>query len=229
MQVFTRFSIVCGAILLAVSSVGIMRVAYGQQNRLYAGYWLYGSEVDGYSGVSERIFTINPTISGQNFIAEWGSIVLKYFPYRYWLQIGYTKGWDTNFQLKYFWEIQDVYYYRKGFFGAPNPSTVHAYLIAHPYDYGESIYEEEWRFYVDGATVMVDLVEPHVARDQQAKVETTSSSMVIDGSHFQRLSYLTNDHYWHWVFWETHLPYCDHPPYSLTQTEDYEFYANGGG
>jgi hypothetical protein len=225
----SRFLCFCEAVLIVALIVGIVKTVYGQQNRWYAGYYLYDDEGDGYSGVRGRLFTINPTVSGQNFIAEWVSIVLQYYPINYWLQVGYTKGYDTNMQLKYFWEIDDSYGYRIGYsVGGPNPSSLHYYYMSHPYDLGDSDWVQEWRFYVDSDVIGADLVDPYIAIDQEAFVETTSSNIVINGSHFQSLSYLTNDHYWHWALWYTHVEYWN-SPYSLVQTHDYEFYANGGG
>lgn len=215
-------------VIILLSPFFYTNFAYAQQTRLYAGYALYVS--DGYSGVYGNILTIDPYVSSGNFLCEWVTIILMYVPNSLWLQVGYWKGEGSGFQLKYYFEVRSYRGYLKQYFETPRPSymTWHNYMIAHPYDYGESSDIQEWRFYIDHARIMEQDVDPPWGIDQQASAETTSGTVHIDGSHFERLSYFTQDKYWHWILWDTHVAFND-TPYTLTQTHNYEFYANGGG
>ncbi|RLE66627.1 MAG: hypothetical protein DRJ47_02110 [Thermoprotei archaeon] len=60
--------------------------------RLYAGYYHYAEEKESCSRkeVYGKIYTIDPSIPGENFIAEWVTVILSYRPL-YWVQVGYTK------------------------------------------------------------------------------------------------------------------------------------------
>jgi len=66
---------------------------------------------------------------------------------------------------------------------------------------------------------------PSTHIDLQAFVETTVTSIPIDGSHFTNLKYFNDPN---WYLWSGHSPY-DTGPYSVQQISHYEFYANGGG
>jgi hypothetical protein len=218
---------------IALSS-SYIELAHAQQSRWYAAYFLYGYETFAEEGVSGKIYTINPAVPSQTFIAEWVTIVLSY-SHHYWLQVGYSKGYEESYQLKYYWEQVDEMGRLYGFVAgsAPSPGTWHKYMITHPYGYQESSNPREWKICIDGAVVYDSFIRPdpspyYEAVDQQAAVETTSSVIKIDESHLMSLSYFTQNKYWHWVLWPTHVPRAD-PPYSLVQISNYEFYAYGGG
>ena len=152
--------------------------------RLYAGYYHYAEERESCSrkGVYGKIYTIDPSIPGENFIAEWVTVILSYRPL-YWVQVGYTKGYDTDYNLIYYCEKYDYYEYWLHFISpGPNPGTWHRYAIV----LNPSLV---WEFYIDGSLVYADASDPIFPVDEQASVETTTSLIAIDGSHFKALGY----------------------------------------
>lgn len=212
-------------VLSFIFPFGNIQLAYAQQYRWHAGYLYYGYETYAHEGVYAQIYTINPSVPSNNFIAEWVAIVLSY-TYGYWLQVGYDKG--TWGGLTYYYEYRDQYDYDLvPLQSGPNPGTWHSYYIAHPYAWGESNNPHEWRFYIDATRVATYFATPYTSRDEQTVVETTTSSIIIDGSHFRELKY-PRPRNWFWVYWSRHVPYVN-PPYSLVEVSHYEFYANGGG
>jgi len=210
--------------LFCLSFMGVIDVVHGG----YAGYYLYGYETQGDEGVTGEIYTINPTVTGYNFICEWVSIQLSY-AYHFWLQVGYVKGPETSYNLRYYYEYVDMSSNQKIYGDSPISGSWHKYYVLHPIAYGASEDPEEWRFYVDTTLFGICRVSPHEAVDEEAFVETTTSSIIINGSHFRKLSTLIVSKYCIWILWGTHDPYVDSPPYSLIEVSDYEFYANGGG
>jgi len=78
--------------------------ALAQQTvRYYAGY-TFG---EGYYDVSGNIYTINPSVQGSNFIAQWVGIIISHSR-EYWIQVGYNKGFDTQYKLKFYVEKMDA-------------------------------------------------------------------------------------------------------------------------
>jgi hypothetical protein len=221
-------SILSALILFIISTICSVGLVHAQ-DPYFAGYYLFGYQFTGYSGVLGDIITINPTVSGNNFIAEWVMEVLKYYPYNWFLQIGYTKGHDTNYQLQYFCQTWDAYSGLLTIFLGSAGSGWHTYYLAHPYDYGESESVYEWRYYIDNTRKHTQELYPYTAIDQQAFVETTTSTIQIDGSHFKRLSYFANQNgEFRWIRWDEHFKSAT-PPYSVTDMGNYEFIAYGGG
>lgn len=236
--------ITCALVLLVASSFSIVELAHASEPQLpfrrYAGYILYYYTTYADEGVLGEICTIDPYVPkliGSELLAEWVTIVLQYSPVKYWLQVGYYKGIKTNYSLGYYYEYSDSHGstgFKVGRWGAtqPSPGSWHTYFIVHPYGYGESYDPYEWRFYIDGFPPGKDLirVDPYVAVDQQASVETVSQfpAIKIDGSHFRRLSYFTLVKYWRWALWDTHQR-CLGDPYTLTEVSNSEFTASGGG
>lgn len=219
---------ICVIISLAALSPQIIELAHAQEDRWRAGYYFYGYETYPGAGVLGDIFTIDPAVSDWDFCAEWVTIILQYFPVLYWLQAGYVKGWDTGFALRYYFEWRDSYWHHIEYGDSPSLGTWHTYYITHPIEYGESENEQFWFFNIDHSWQDGEIIGyPCYAVDEQAFVETTWPYIIIDGSHFKRLSTFTEDKYWHWSRWDTHWPRAD-GLYSVTSFSHYEFYANGG-
>jgi hypothetical protein len=217
-----------GSLLLLIAS-SLVTTSAQDEEPMYAGYYLFFDTMYAYEGVLGDIMTIGPYVPPNvTGFAEWVTIVLSYDP-EYWMQTGYVNCSDTSYQLRYYYERLDAIRY-ECIYSATGPSSGswHTYYFLHPYGYGGSNNETRWNCYRDGVLRLSWYVRPYNAIDQMSFVETLSTTIDIDGSHFKRLSYFDFDKDWHWVRWDTHYPYHT-GPYSLTEISDYEFNATGGG
>lgn len=192
-------------------------------SRYYAGYYHYNYE-NPYAevAVQARIYTIDPNVSGTNFVAEWDTIILSYNPL-YWTQLGYSKGSDTDYELDYYREKMDVNGHTLDWLpDAPSPGTYHSYTVH--WTGSGYVPDTQYNFYIDGVNQGEYHVNPYEPRDHQAFVETTTTQIEIDGSHFKALYVFTG----RWPYWDTHVKWDDNP-YTVTEVSDHEFYADGGG
>lgn len=212
------------------------QVQASNSGHLYAGYYLKRYEHYDPYGVRAVINTIDPSVpSGQNFLAEWDTIVLSYRLglYGYWIQLGYLKGWDSTYQQffdypVYYWEKWDSSGYTHRIPGVPNVSRYITYTIQYA-PIGSDPGRYKWIIYDEGAGTKIEgyiSVYPYDPRDLQAFVETTTSQIRITCSYFLNLS-LTYDGVG-WAYWGEHVPEVD-PPYTLTEISHHEFMASGGG
>lgn len=199
----------------------------------YAGYCLYGPphEVWGLGGVMGNIYTICPSIPiwspGYRHFCEWVTIILKYSPRFYWIQLGYVKG--TTYPWDFYLEIVDENGRRLEFCepADPVPGVTYRYKIMY---YGGSKYEAEIWIGLDRVWWIAREVNPYVGKDLQAMVETCYSvglepDICIDGSHFSKLQYIWF-YEWEWYYWYTHVTAEDRP-YKVEEVSDHEFYALG--
>ena len=203
----------------------------------YAGYYLYAREVGygewGLGGVMGNIYTISVGIlswpPGYRHFCEWVTIILKYNPVLYWIQLGYLKKMYPEYTWDFYLEIRDEYGYRIEFCGPadPVPGVTYRYKIMY---YGGSKYVAEiWRGF-NRIWQIVREVSPYVGRDLQAMVETCYDAdlepdICIDGSHFSELQCIWF-YEWEWYYWYTHVT-AEDPPYKVEEVSDYEFYASG--
>ena len=148
--------------------------------RYYAGYYFKGKEWNAPWGVSADIKTINPSVPWFHFVAEWDCIILSYDPL-YWVQAGYDKGGIVG--RRYYIAKQDYYGHSIKHFGSPSAGSWHTYKICHAQESGQ--WTGKYRFWIDGQDVGYYNVTPYVPKDQQSLVETDTTSISIDGSHFQ--------------------------------------------
>jgi len=98
--------------------------AIAQGDRYYAGYCLYDTEftLPAPFGVSVRIYTISKSVPTGQFYAQWPTVVLSY-ALNYWIQVGYTKGYDTNYRLKWYAEKYDQSGYKMTWWTSSYPSA----------------------------------------------------------------------------------------------------------
>jgi len=217
-----RFRVSISAIAIVTFVVLIIYASYSASaiTRYYAGYRLQ----QGYYGVSGSIYTINPDVTGENIFAQWVCIVVD--PTRgYMVQLGYTKGYDTNYSLVFYAEIVDALGHWVALFGTPEPGTTYTYtIVAGTYD-GIPV----WYGYIrQGGELLYDVMfytTSLSSYELQAFSETTSTDIVIDGTHFSDLAYYTGRDF---SYWYTHTAYVD-SPYWMEEISDYEFMAWGGG
>ncbi|MGB9718678.1 MAG: hypothetical protein ACPL4E_09630 [Thermoproteota archaeon] len=209
-------------LLIAVLSLICVTLTTAQGVRYYAGYTFYGYE--GTSppyGVSARIYTINKNVPTGHFYAQWPTIILSYV-YGFWVQVGYTKGWDTNYQLTWYAEKNDWNGWEIHWIGTPSVGATYNYWIER---YENS---DVWVGGVSGYWIWdFGTLNPNTAVDYQAFSETTTTGINIDGTRFSNLCILSYNGI-DWIPWFRHVPKHD-PPYWLTQVSDCEFYAWGGG
>jgi len=196
------------------------------QTRWYAGYYYYNYEGPSciFKGVRSRIYTINVPIAEDEAYAEWVTVILRYYP-KYWVQVGYYKGWYTGYVLRYYIEKYDsnghtlIILYDMG---TPSHGEWHIYEIKQP------AYGVNWNFYIDYTYAGSFSTNPSCSRDLQAFVETWSPYVNIDESHFQDISYrliLYNRPVW--ILWDRHEPRSD-DPYWICEVSHHEFLAGGG-
>lgn len=107
--------VIVAALLTGVVALVCFAPTNAQGVRYYAGYafLVYEFPLPGPPyGVSARIYTINKNVPTGQFYAQWPTAVLSY-AMDYWVQVGYTKGYDTNYQLKWYAEKIDATGYKK--------------------------------------------------------------------------------------------------------------------
>jgi len=116
--------------------------------------------------------------------------------------------------------------------GQPTSGQWHNYAVRHPYELSweipPSTDRTEFRTFKDnmGASwVTYKGISPYNIIDAQAFSETTVVSIYMTGTHFRELHIYDTTLYYY--YWNHHVPKNDWP-YTLTQTSDKEFYANGG-
>ena len=213
---------VIAAMLLAVVSMFVVLSVNAAPGRFYAGYYYYRSE--GHPppyGVFADIRTIDQDVPTGQFYAQWPTVMLSY-TYMYWIQVGYTKGYGGNLQLRWYAEKWDEYGWSPPkFYGSPNAWSYYGYWISKNPDTGR------WTGGVDSIwTHDFGTLTPNNAVDYQAFSEMTENTIEIDGTHFRGLSlkYTRYD----WILWDRHVKRAD-PPYGVTEISHYEFYASGGG
>ena len=193
-----------------------------QTVRYYAGY-TFGK---GYYGVSGDIYTINPSVQGSNFIAQWVTIIISHSR-EYWIQVGYNKGFDTQYKLKFYVEKMDANGYSIIWVSSvtPSPSTTYTYIIVGGVFNNKYGWEVTIRRGIDDLYSTVIYTNPYTAEDLQAFSETTTTKINIDNTHFSSLSYYTGRSF---PLWDQHSAHVD-KPYWIQEISDYEFKAGGGG
>lgn len=209
--------------LILISIVIAAPPIYAQSgSRYYAGYRLGR----GYYGVSGNIYTINPAVTGWNFIAQWVCVVISY-RYRYWVQVGYSKGFDTDYQLRFYVEKLDQNGYSIIWVLNPTPSagTTYTYIIAGGIFDGRYGWDIRVRRGIQDLYRTIIYTVPYSAEDLQAFSETTTTSIRIDNTHFSGLSYYTGRSFPLWDDREARV----NPPYWIWEISHYEFKAGGGG
>jgi hypothetical protein len=166
-------------------------------------------------GVRGEILTIDPYVSGDNFVCQWVCVSLSYSN-GYWVQSGYNKGVDSDYMLQWYVEKMDSAGYSITWKGYPYGNSVYVYYCKAMGNYWRIGVTNQW--YEDINT------NPYYPVRLLAASEATTLTIEIDGTHFNYLSYkMSND----WYLWDDH--YVPDSPYTITETSDYEFYADGGG
>jgi hypothetical protein len=219
-------SVVVAALLAGVVALVWYAPVGAQGSRYYAGYALfsYDSQLTGPYGVSAKIYTINKNVPTGQLYAQWPTVMLSYAA-GYWIQVGYTKGYDTNYQPRWYAEKLDATGYKKTWWNTSSPSagTTYTYWIRRTnptsgvWTGGVSSYWT-WTF---------GTLNPNVPVDYQAFSETSDTRINIGGTHFSSLSVLSYNGI-DWIPWYRHVPWVD-LPYTLTEVSNSEFYASGGG
>jgi len=231
----SRLTFIASAIILSsILFINTLALAEAQSQRWYAGYFYFGTEGLAPHGVYARIYTIDPSVPALHVMFQWVTVVLSYI-HSYWLQIGYDKTVNPFHptHITYYWECVSARgrYTHQHFQGNPGPSPAswHSYTIVYAQS---SQFPERWVLRIDlsGPQTTCD-VFPYNPKDLQAFVETTSSRIKIDGSHFRDLSrYLGRS----WLYWDRHVAYWV-TPYSVQPIVrrdcgiNCEFRAYGGG
>ncbi|MEM2905499.1 MAG: hypothetical protein QW057_02470 [Candidatus Bathyarchaeia archaeon] len=217
-------AVVVELLALGFSTMHILQV-YGQSSRLYAGYVYLGYEGNPPAyGVSATIFTIDKNVLTRHLYAQWPSVVLRYRPLNR-IQVGYTKGWDTNYTLVFYVEKNDTNGHLLEFIPGVRPSPPYTYV----YWIIKNTATGGWTAGADAQNNLFTwdfgVLNPNDAKDYQAFSKTSTGSINIDGTHFMSLSVKYETY---WLYWGRHEPYWDYP-YSLYEISHYEFIAWGGG
>jgi len=205
-------------LLLTIQALAILPFAGQVQaaTKLYAGYYFKGYEWNAGKGIDSVIYTINPYVGSGNVLYEWPCVILSYNPL-YWIQVGYTKGPATGYTLKYYTEKWDA----NGHSGVehlpdgPAAGTSKGYMIRYN---GSPV--GKWDLLIQGQIRKSYIVNPYVAKDYQAFVESTFAC-IIDGSHFSLLRYFDGSS---WYYWYTHVRRADYP-FWVSEISNYEFTA----
>lgn len=215
-------------LLLSISTfvfLPIVNVRADSGNRYYAGY--FGNNNP--QGVKGTIFTEDAPPPTWEVFAEWVDIQISYSPL-YWVQLGYTEQWIWAIffpviTINFYLEKQDSIN-RWSAICVLKPIVGHTYTYELYYQTG-GIYP--WHFKVWEWSNLIwqgeTITSPSGYVDLQAFVETSLTSINIDGSHFTNLKYYTGSN---WYLWDSYTPYST-PPYYVQQVHAYEFYAGGGG
>ncbi len=197
--------------------------------RYHAGYFYYEDSGPSVEGVQGNIFTIYPHVPWSEICAEWVTIVISY-NYNYWVQTGYIHHWIWAIffpilTVDFYIEENDNNGRSMKYPAIVKPLMDHTYkyklLLSGPGEFTYYIYE--------GTNLICSGIintNPYSTQDLQAFVETSVSSIKVDGSHFTYLRYrLTGSQ---WPLWDRHEPSWDYP-YYLDQRGHYEFAVYGGG
>jgi len=193
----------------------------------HAGY--YGNNDP--DGIRGDILTIDSYVQKYELFAEWVCVIISYSPH-YWVQLGYFKHWSwfwiipyTRFDF-YFERVHAVWPYHWMTYSWLLPLIGHTYTyeIKYKFDGFNSWHYKilEGQNFIFGGDIASN---PSTHIDLQALVESTHTSIQIDGSHYTNLKYFNDPN---WYLWSGHSPY-DTGPYSVQEISHYEFYANGGG
>jgi hypothetical protein len=230
-----KYFVLCIA-LLAFILIPTSNVRADSDDRWYAGY---NNTYDPPQGVKGKIYTIQKNIPWNiqcnHFLAEWVGARLNILP-KYWIQTGYIGRWWPI--IPPFWYAIYTDFYIESW---DSSGRYFAYLlwlkpiIGHTYTYsvqnGIDIDFHYWGWTVkEGASTIwsgTKWLDPWYPIYTEARVETTSTSIKIDGSHFSDLRYY-NYPPSSWPLWQDHNSW-PYPPYTTTYVSDYEFYASGGG
>lgn len=220
------------AITLIISS------AQGQPPPWYAGYayFNYPGGSPPPNGVMGRIYTLSKWVPGPpdpenpgtytQFYAQWLTAILSY-SYNYWVQVGYFRGWfkGTEYYETFYYEACDTTRGGKPvqyFISYPTP------IVSNWYNYfiRKTSSQTYWTVGSSSQFSKKVTVSPYAAIDYQAMSEMTTSSINIDGTHFDELQvgYPSGD----WWFWDRKIK-VNISPYTVSVITNYEFTAGGGG
>lgn len=172
-------------------------------------------------GVYAYVYTIDPTVPNYEAHFQWDTIVLDY-DRGYWLQLGYHSNPPYHGRIFYYEVFDSNGSIHQDLQIAPDTGETYKYIIVYtPLP--------NWKFIIRQGTTDIYSkevsVDPYYSKDLQAFVETTTSSINIDGTHFSNLMYYTGQA---WPYWDRHYPWVD-SPYYLEEISHYEFRAGGGG
>ena len=209
--------------LLSVLPLIILPVAAASQ-RYYAGYAFKYIEWLTPWGTRANIYTIDTNVPTGHFYSEWVCIILRYSS-KYWIQLGYLKT-DTYSVPWFYWETYDSSGRHLFYVIAPTiPGRTYAFTIVHAMKTDMRL----WTLVIqEGVNTIWSgevSVNPYEPKDHQAFVETTTATIWITGSHFNKISYFDGRS---WPYWYTHVKIVT-LPYYVVEVSHYEFYAGGGG
>ncbi|TXT59444.1 MAG: exported protein of unknown function [Promethearchaeota archaeon] len=198
----------------------------------HVGYFYYGYNTGNTlpQGLRAEIYLVTndiPFWTG-DWYAEWISVITRYTP-TYWVQKGYHRHYNIwGFLVSvYYAEEYDEGGHTLEYLGAAIYLWNDFRLVKGSHNRWEAIIyyfsNNQWHFHKSYTLY----ISPNDAIDYQAMVETTTTSINIDGSHFRKLRYLYGGTTW--SYWSRHEadPYTD--PYYIDEIKHYEFKAYGGG
>ncbi|MHA1643244.1 MAG: hypothetical protein ACTSUX_02225 [Promethearchaeota archaeon] len=206
----------------------ISNVRATSSTRYYAGYYYNGGSGPQHEGVQGNIFTIYPHVPYSETCAEWIDISLSIYE-NYWVQLGYVHHWVwfifPFLTVDFYVEKNDINGRRMIYPTILKPLNTHTYtyklLLTGSGEFSYYVYESSNLIFSG-----VINTDPDNTVDLLAFVETSVTSIKIDGSHFMYLRYKYTGS--QWPLWDRHEPYWDYP-YYLDQRGHYEFAAYGGG
>lgn len=201
-------------------------ISQAQPPPWHAGYYLYDYETKAPLGVYSRIYTISPAVPSNHYLVEWDAIVLSY-RYLWWIQTGYVKAPSNFADLRFYSEKWDRNGHRLNFStSGPAVGGTYTYTIVNtqqaPPNRWDILCRDMSGNVLYGVRISTD---PYAPLDLQAFVETSTSSIRVDGSYFSYLSYFNG---MSWPFWWRHVSYADFP-YIVIEISHYEFKVRGGG
>ena len=214
--------------LLSLSTFVFLPISNVQavsSTRYHAGYYGHNNP----QGVKGTIFTEDSPPPIWELFAEWVNIRISYAP-NYWVQLGYQEHWIW---LIFFPIVTiDFYFERNDVTGRYASISFLKPVVGHTYKY--TIYYQtgglycwhfnvyEWQNLIWGGDTVTN---PQGYIGIEAFVETSVTSINIDGSHFSSLKYYTGSD---WYLWTSYTPHST-GPYAVQPVYPYEFYAWGGG
>lgn len=214
---------------LAFILIPTTNVRADSDDRWYAGY---NNTYDPPQGVKGKIYTIEKNVPFDwyctHFYAEYVNVLISHYP-KYWIQTGYIRKWwviswpvfcpFSDFYIET-WDEHSGRYFTYFLWLKPLSGHTYTYILQNGVDI--DFHYWEWTVMEGTSTIWTGKkwLDPWYPIYISAKVETTSTSINIDGSHFSDLRYF-NYPPSSWPLWNSHsvTPPCW--PYSTQYISHY--------
>lgn len=180
-------------------------------------------------GVSASIYTINPSVSGLNHIAQYVTVIVSASPL-YWVQTGYAKGVGTSYILKSYTELCDQNHpqgsTQKIYYTSPTAGTTYSWLLYRDTP-SSTVWKASSSLWGSTTHTIGQPVPSYTQLNYQSESEVLQSGISMANSHFYSLSYHNSQT--DWTLWPDPYPQQidQTSPYWCTKIHSYEFTAGG--